>query len=82
MTAVSLGAPAAPSFGERLWRINWGLVLVLTAIATIGTVALYSAAGGRFDPWAARHAIRYGAAVAVLLATPSRNWARLYRHAR
>jgi rod shape determining protein RodA len=77
MTAVALGTPSAPSFGERIWRINWGLVLVLTAIAAIGTVALYSAAGGRFDPWAARHAIRYGAALAVLLATalmPPKVW--------
>jgi rod shape determining protein RodA len=77
MSAVALGTPSAPSFGERIWRINWGLVLVLTAIAAIGTVALYSAAGGRFDPWAARHAIRYGAALAVLLVTalmPPKVW--------
>jgi len=77
MSAVALGTPSAPSFGERIWSINWGLVLVLTAIAAIGTVALYSAAGGRFDPWAARHAIRYGAALAVLLTTalmPPKVW--------
>ena len=77
MSAVALGTPSAPSFGERIWRINWGLVLVLTAIAAIGTVALYSAAGGRFDPWAARHAIRYGAALGVLLVTalmPPKVW--------
>src|SRR5258707_14364112 len=77
MASVTMGTPAAPSFGEKLWRINWGLVLVLAAIAGIGTVALYSAAGGRFDPWAARHAIRFGAAVAILLATalmPPKVW--------
>jgi len=67
--AVTLGLPAPPAFSERIWRINWGLILVLTAIATIGTVALYSAAGGRFEPWAERHAIRYGVALAVLLVT-------------
>jgi rod shape determining protein RodA len=55
------------SFAERIWRINWGLVLVLTAIAGIGFVALYSAAGGRLDPWAAKHAMRYGAALALML---------------
>ena len=55
------------SFAERLWRINWGLVLVLTAIAGIGFVALYSAAGGRLDPWAAKHAMRYGGALALML---------------
>jgi rod shape determining protein RodA len=30
-------------------------------------LALYSAAGGRFDPWAARHAMRYGAAFVLML---------------
>ncbi len=67
MTSTSLGTPVSPSFSERIWRINWGLVLVLSAIAGIGVVALYSAAGGRYDPWAARHAIRYGAALGLLL---------------
>ena len=77
MASLAMGTPAAPSFGEKLWRINWGLILVLTAIAAVGTVALYSAAGGRFDPWAARHAIRFGAALAILLATalmPPKVW--------
>ena len=30
-------------------------------------LALYSAAGGRFEPWAARHAMRYGAAFGLML---------------
>ena len=67
MTFLSIGAPSPVAFSEKIWRINWGLVLVLTAIAGIGVVALYSAAGGRFDPWAARHAIRYGMALGLLL---------------
>ena len=65
MASLAMGTPAAPSFGEKLWRINWGLILVLTAIAAVGTVALYSAAGGRFDPWAARHALTCGLHVHV-----------------
>ena len=67
MSSVTLGAATPPAFSERIWRINWGLVLVLTAIAGIGVLALYSAAGGRYEPWAAKHAIRYGAALGVLL---------------
>jgi rod shape determining protein RodA len=67
MTALSLGAPVPIGFGEKIWRINWGLVLVLTAIAGVGVVALYSAAGGRFDPWAERHAIRYAVSLGLLL---------------
>jgi rod shape determining protein RodA len=63
--ALSLNTPAPPTFGEKIWRINWGLVLVLTAIAAIGVLALYSAAGGRFEPWAGRHAMRFGMALAL-----------------
>jgi rod shape determining protein RodA len=65
--SVALDAPAPVGFAEKIWRINWGLVLVLTAIAGIGVLALYSAAGGRFEPWAARHAVRYGAAFSLML---------------
>src|SRR5882724_1941732 len=65
--SLALDAPAPVGFGEKIWRINWGMVLVLTAIAGIGVLALYSAAGGRYEPWAAKHAIRYGAALGVLL---------------
>ena len=67
LAALSLSTPAPPRFSEKLWRVNWGLLLVLTAIAAIGVVALYSAAGGRFEPWAGRHAMRYGAALAFAL---------------
>ncbi|MGH8428766.1 MAG: rod shape-determining protein RodA, partial [Solimonas sp.] len=65
--AVALDAPAPIGFGEKIWRINWGLVLVLTAIAGIGSLSLYSAAGGRFDPWATRHAVRYAVAFGLML---------------
>jgi rod shape determining protein RodA len=65
LAALSLNTPAPPTFGEKIWRINWGLVLVLTAIAAIGVIALYSAAGGRFEPWAGRHAMRFGMALAL-----------------
>lgn len=67
MSSLALDAPTPPSFAERIWRINWGLVIVLTAIAGVGVLALYSAAGGRFEPWAARHAVRYGGAFVVML---------------
>ncbi|HEY2873787.1 MAG TPA: rod shape-determining protein RodA [Reyranella sp.] len=67
LSSLSLSTPAPVGFGEKIWRINWGLLLVLTAIAAVGVVALYSAAGGRFDPWAGKHAMRYGVAFGLCL---------------
>jgi len=67
LTALSLNTPAPVGFGEKIWRINWGLVLVLSAIAAVGVLALYSAAGGRLEPWAGRHAMRFGVALGLCL---------------
>ena len=58
---------AGPSLAEKLWNINWGLVLLLSIIAGIGFATLYSAANGSWQPWAAKQAIRYGVAVALML---------------
>jgi len=44
---------------QMLKYINWGLVLLVTLLASVGFTALYSAAGGSFDPWAGKQMIRY-----------------------
>ena len=60
---------AEPSFGVlvKLWRINWALVLLLCALAGVGYVALYSAAGGAQEPYASRHILRFGVGLALML---------------
>jgi rod shape determining protein RodA len=60
------GRPRA-SFAEKLWSINWGLVLLLTVIACVGFAMLYSAANGHWQPWAGKQAIRYAVAVVIML---------------
>ncbi len=64
---------------RRLWReasfditgkilqINWLYVLLLCVLAGIGYTALYSAAGGHQEPYAARHAIRFGFGLVLML---------------
>ena len=39
------------SFGEKLLQLNWSLVLLVTAVASIGFAMLYSAAHGSAEPW-------------------------------
>lgn len=51
---------------ERLQHMNWGLVILLFAIASIGFLALYSAAGGNFSPWASRQIMRFSIGVVVM----------------
>lgn len=47
------------SFGQKLRQMNWGLVLLITAVASIGFTALYSAAGGNLEPWASKQMVRF-----------------------
>jgi rod shape determining protein RodA len=52
---------------EKLWRIPWLFVLLLCGVAAVGYVALYSAGGGAPEPYAQRHAIRFGFGLVVML---------------
>lgn len=53
---------------EKLWRVHWPLIAVICLLAAVGTLALYSVAGGSFQPWAERHALRFLVALALVLA--------------
>ena len=55
------------SFRQKIRRVNWGLILVLTATATIGVAMLYSAGEGSWTPWAVQQAIRYAVGICILL---------------
>lgn len=54
------------SIGEKLWSMNWPLLMIVSGISLIGVTSLYSAAGGSFTPWADQHVIRFLTGVAVL----------------
>jgi len=65
---------------QRLIGLNWVIILLIVAIAATGTAMLYSVAGGQVDPWASRHAIRFGIAFIVMLViavTDIRYWMAL-----
>ena len=51
----------------RLLRLDWTLALLVTAIASIGFLMLYSVAGGSLDPWAGRQIVRFGLGVLIMV---------------
>jgi len=68
------------SFGRKLRDVNWGLVLLIGLIASVGFATLYSAGGGNIDPWADRQMSRFAIGVAIMIAlavTDIRLWMRL-----
>ena len=56
----------APTGIAKVFYINWALILVLTAIAAIGWLMLYSIAGGDMDTWALPQIKRFGMGLAIL----------------
>jgi rod shape determining protein RodA len=63
----------------KMLGINWGLLLLLTAIACIGFAMLYSAANGHWEPWAAKQVARFAVAVLIMIAVATvdlRFWLR------
>jgi len=51
----------------KLMALNWALMVVLTAVASIGFLLLYGAADGALDPWARPQMVRFGVGFAVML---------------
>lgn len=56
------------TLGQKIWQLNWGLFLLVAMVTGVGLAMLYSAANGDWDPWASRHAVRFGMGVGVMLA--------------
>ncbi len=55
------------TLAEKIWQLNWSLVLLITSTASIGFVMLYSAANGSIEPWAYRQMIRFAIGLVVML---------------
>jgi len=55
------------SFRDKLFDVNWGLVMLITMIACVGFAMLYSVAGGSFHPWAAPQMIRFVIGIVILV---------------
>jgi rod shape determining protein RodA len=47
------------SITDKLYEVNWGLVLLITIIAGVGIAMQYSVAGGHWDPWASKQLVRF-----------------------
>src|SRR5260370_16342989 len=56
------------AFGDKVRAIQWGLVLLIAAIAGIGFAMLYSAANGNLQPWASRQMTRFAIALVPMIA--------------
>ena len=58
----------APSGFAKMFYVNWGLYLLITAAAAIGWLMLYSISGGDLSLWAGPQMKRYGVGLILSLA--------------
>ncbi len=66
---TSVTHPAArPGLFRKLLRIHWALIFLITGVASVGFLMLYSVAGGSLEPWAGRQMVRFGAGVVIMVA--------------
>jgi rod shape determining protein RodA len=54
MSFLEYRVKTVPTGLRKVLYVNWPVVLLMTAVATVGFLMLYSVAGGRFDLWAER----------------------------
>jgi rod shape determining protein RodA len=54
-------------------ELNWFIIFLITAIASVGFVMLYSVAGGDLEPWAMRQMIRFAAGMVLMIAVAVTN---------
>ncbi|RYG16415.1 MAG: rod shape-determining protein RodA [Caulobacteraceae bacterium] len=69
MTASALSRPGERErVSTKLGQIDWRLTALLCVVSGTGALMLYSVAGGSWSPWAAKHLIRFGMCLALMLA--------------
>lgn len=65
---------------DKLMEFNWGFLLLLAVISSMGFAMLYSVADGSFSPWALKQMIRFvvGAGIMIVVALIDlRLWMRI-----
>jgi rod shape determining protein RodA len=66
MSYLEYRVKAIPTGFRKIFFMNWGLVLLLVAAASIGFLMLYSVAGGQWDTWASAQIKRFGLGLALM----------------
>ncbi|AVO37630.1 rod shape-determining protein RodA [Pukyongiella litopenaei] len=68
MSYLESTVQSTPTGLRKVLYLNWPLTLLLTAVACVGFLMLYSVAGGSFQPWAEPQMKRFVLGLAVMLA--------------
>jgi len=59
---------STPTGFRKLLFLNWPIIILLTALASMGFLMLFSVAGGSMEPWAGSQIKRFGVGIVLMLA--------------
>ena len=68
MSFLEYQIKTVPSGIRKILYLNWGLVVLLVAVASMGFLMLYSVAGGSLQPWAEPQMKRFAAGLVMMFA--------------
>ena len=68
MSYLEYNVKTVPSGLRKVLYVNWALVVLLAATASIGFLMLYSVAGGRLEVWAEPQMKRFAVGMVGMLA--------------
>jgi rod shape determining protein RodA len=66
MSYLEYSVTSVPTGLRKVLHFNWALTLVITAVACVGILMLYSVAGGSFQPWAEPTAKRFAVGLVMM----------------
>ncbi|WP_370158186.1 rod shape-determining protein RodA [Salipiger bermudensis] len=69
MSYLEYTVKTVPSGWRKILYLNWPLIILLTAVACVGFLMLYSVAGGALQPWAEPQMERFGLGLAAMFIT-------------
>ena len=67
MSFLEYNVKVTPSGWRKVLYLNWALILLLVAVASVGFLMLYSVAGGELSRWAEPQMKRFALGFAVML---------------
>ncbi|MDQ1848883.1 rod shape-determining protein RodA [Gemmobacter fulvus] len=67
MSFLEYRIKTAPTGLRKVLHLNWPLILLITAVAAVGWLMLYSVAGGRMEVWAEPQMKRFGVGFVLML---------------
>jgi len=67
MSYLEYSVKHVPSGLAKIFYLNWALILLVTTVACIGFLMLYSVAGGSLDPWSSAQIKRFALGFVLMI---------------